>query len=140
MTDDARSGGDNEATNDDGTSGSQDAARASSSRRFALTSLLLLDLDKEPPKLHTIVWHTPLAVMLLRSNGTLSLQHAITYGRPLHSITRPFATKRPGGEDEAELAAARRWLSQLDPDIIPRDICDVSFSRSSGPGGQNVNK
>ncbi|KAK8221847.1 hypothetical protein M8818_000012 [Zalaria obscura] len=43
------------------------------------------------------------------------------------------------GEDE-EIAAARRWLADLNPDTIPRNICDVSFSRSSGPGGQNVNK
>merc|ERR1712070_1005796 len=25
-------------------------------------------------------------------------------------------------------------------DTIPRSICDIGFSRSSGPGGQNVNK
>lgn len=55
--------------------------------------------------------------------------------------TRDFASKRPAeGDDEAELAAARQWLKKLDPDTIPRDICEVSFSRSSGPGGQNVNK
>ncbi|KAK4496925.1 hypothetical protein PRZ48_011374 [Zasmidium cellare] len=73
----------------------------------------------------------------------LLMRHFITRGRPLAyypSITRSFATKRAGEDDEDELAAARRWLAQLDPDTIPRDICDVSFSRSSGPGGQNVNK
>ncbi|KAM5445936.1 hypothetical protein MaudCBS49596_007005 [Microsporum audouinii] len=39
-----------------------------------------------------------------------------------------------------ELRAARRWLAQFSPETIPRNICAVSFSRSSGPGGQNVNK
>ncbi|GIZ38645.1 hypothetical protein CKM354_000205600 [Cercospora kikuchii] len=53
---------------------------------------------------------------------------------------RQYAVKRGGDADEAELQAARQWLSKLDPDTIPRDICEVSFSRSSGPGGQNVNK
>lgn len=53
---------------------------------------------------------------------------------------RTFAAKRSGDEDEDELRAARQWLSKLDPDTIPRELCDVSFSRSSGPGGQNVNK
>jgi peptidyl-tRNA hydrolase ICT1 len=42
--------------------------------------------------------------------------------------------------DEDELQAARKWLANLDPDTIPRQICDLTFSRSSGPGGQNVNK
>ncbi|KAM0787878.1 hypothetical protein ACM66B_003928 [Microbotryomycetes sp. NB124-2] len=38
---------------------------------------------------------------------------------------------------------ARSWISQfsqLSSDAIPRDAIDVSYSRSSGPGGQNVNK
>lgn len=41
---------------------------------------------------------------------------------------------------EDELSEARRWLANFDPDTIPKNIVDVSFSRSSGPGGQNVNK
>jgi hypothetical protein len=45
-----------------------------------------------------------------------------------------------GGRDDDELDAARRWLANFDAETIPRSICDVSFSRSSGPGGQNVNK
>lgn len=55
-------------------------------------------------------------------------------------LARQYATKRGDDVDEAELQAARQWLAKLDPDTIPRDICEVSFSRSSGPGGQNVNK
>ncbi|KAK2763786.1 hypothetical protein FQN54_009403 [Arachnomyces sp. PD_36] len=39
-----------------------------------------------------------------------------------------------------DLKAARSWLAQLTPSTIPRSICHVSYSRSSGPGGQNVNK
>ena len=54
---------------------------------------------------------------------------------------RTFAAKRHGsGADEAELDAARKWLARLDSDTIPRNLCEISFSRSSGPGGQNVNK
>ena len=41
---------------------------------------------------------------------------------------------------EADLASARKWIATFTSDSIPRDIGDVSFSRSSGPGGQNVNK
>ncbi|KAF2459531.1 hypothetical protein BDY21DRAFT_282129 [Lineolata rhizophorae] len=42
------------------------------------------------------------------------------------------------GEDE--LAQARQWLAKFGKDTIPQSICEVSYSRSSGPGGQNVNK
>ncbi|KAF2214455.1 hypothetical protein CERZMDRAFT_37911 [Cercospora zeae-maydis SCOH1-5] len=58
---------------------------------------------------------------------------------PLPSI-RQYAVRRGGDVDDAELQAARQWLSKLAADTISRDICEVSFSRSSGPGGQNVNK
>ncbi|EMC99965.1 hypothetical protein BAUCODRAFT_48939, partial [Baudoinia panamericana UAMH 10762] len=52
------------------------------------------------------------------------------------------ASTRTAGQvaEEAELAAARKWLANLDAETIPRTIGEVSFSRSSGPGGQNVNK
>ncbi len=43
--------------------------------------------------------------------------------------------------DENELLAARAWLAKLDAETIPfKSIGELSFSRSSGPGGQNVNK
>ncbi|RAH66898.1 peptidyl-tRNA hydrolase domain protein [Aspergillus aculeatinus CBS 121060] len=59
---------------------------------------------------------------------------------------RPFASRRSAAikdEDqvsEDDLSAARQWLASFSSKTIPRDICEVSFSRSGGPGGQNVNK
>ncbi|PLB40851.1 peptidyl-tRNA hydrolase domain protein [Aspergillus candidus] len=60
---------------------------------------------------------------------------------------RPFASRRtaslpntttpPSDDDVTE---ARRWLSTFDSKSIPRHLCEISFSRSGGPGGQNVNK
>ena len=35
---------------------------------------------------------------------------------------------------------ARTWLAKYNANTIPKNICEVTFSRSSGPGGQNVNK
>jgi len=39
-----------------------------------------------------------------------------------------------------ELKQLHMWISRLTVDSMPKDLCKVSFSRSSGPGGQNVNK
>lgn len=54
---------------------------------------------------------------------------------------RLYASHKPGnGSSEEDLQKARKWLEKLELDTIPKNICELSFSRSSGPGGQNVNK
>lgn len=48
---------------------------------------------------------------------------------------------RPWSEDE--LTKARQWyngFARSPVEAIPRTLGEVSYSRSSGPGGQNVNK
>ncbi len=57
------------------------------------------------------------------------------------NITRRAITSR--AEDTAsedDLEEGREWLARFTLDTIPKNICDVKCSRSSGPGGQNVNK
>ncbi|KAL9126528.1 MAG: hypothetical protein Q9217_004432 [Psora testacea] len=44
------------------------------------------------------------------------------------------------GPLEEEHKDARTWLSRFNVNSIPKNICEVTFSRASGPGGQNVNK
>lgn len=41
---------------------------------------------------------------------------------------------------EPDYAAARKWQAQLGTIPITDEIGEVSYARSSGPGGQNVNK
>lgn len=41
---------------------------------------------------------------------------------------------------EDEIRSARKWIADLAAEWIPEEQCDISYSRSSGPGGQNVNK
>lgn len=54
---------------------------------------------------------------------------------------RQFAAARNANHaSEEELQVARKWLEKLHADTIPKNIGELSFSRSSGPGGQNVNK
>jgi peptidyl-tRNA hydrolase ICT1 len=62
--------------------------------------------------------------------------------RPLLAVA-PSVRFASGSSSEAspdELQAARKWLAQLHAETIPKSIGELSFSRSSGPGGQNVNK
>lgn len=57
-------------------------------------------------------------------------------------IQAPFSLRRfaSKGSADLDLELARQWLKSLDSKTIPRHIAQISFSRSSGPGGQNVNK
>lgn len=73
------------------------------------------------------------------------MQCALFYPRrwiiPHLPQTRLYATKRtPASYTEDDLRIARKWLADLNPETIPRNLCEITFSRSSGPGGQNVNK
>ncbi|KAL9640383.1 MAG: hypothetical protein Q9164_000326 [Protoblastenia rupestris] len=52
-----------------------------------------------------------------------------------------FAPPKFGeGASEEEHKEARTWLSRFNVKDIPKTICEVTYSRASGPGGQNVNK
>lgn len=71
-------------------------------------------------------------------------QRLFTTTKPYSAISqhaRAFASKRgPADYSDEDLATARKWLADLTPDTIPRSLSEITFSRSSGPGGQNVNK
>ncbi len=45
-----------------------------------------------------------------------------------------------GELSEEEQAVGRQWLATFEQSKVPKDSCEVSFSRASGPGGQKVNK
>lgn len=64
----------------------------------------------------------------------------IYWGR--RSVSRflrpPPSLSNPPTASESTLAQA--WLSSFQQASIPRDQVELTFSRSSGPGGQNVNK
>ncbi|KAF7424668.1 hypothetical protein PC9H_009978 [Pleurotus ostreatus] len=39
-----------------------------------------------------------------------------------------------------DASEAREWVAQFKGQQVPKNVVELSFSRSSGPGGQNVNK
>lgn len=41
---------------------------------------------------------------------------------------------------QTELDAAKKWLETCNHQQIPRNLFTITYSRSSGPGGQKVNK
>ncbi|OQO08154.1 hypothetical protein B0A48_06948 [Cryoendolithus antarcticus] len=67
----------------------------------------------------------------------LSATLSATSSRALASKDGP---QTPLPDADPQVAAARSFLSTLSPATIPRSLCTLTFSRSSGPGGQNVNK
>jgi peptidyl-tRNA hydrolase ICT1 len=58
----------------------------------------------------------------------------------LGSIRYFASTRKATISSEEDIQAARKWLEKLHAETIPKNIGELSFSRSSGPGGQNVNK
>ena len=61
-------------------------------------------------------------------------------GPPVRWASLRKFVSHPKRSADLDLELARSWLKDLHPNTIPRHIGQVSFSRSSGPGGQNVNK
>lgn len=59
--------------------------------------------------------------------------------RLLHSFTPGHLSSAPvfaSLENSVQTAEARDWLSAFRAQSIPRNLVELSFSRSSGPGGQ----
>lgn len=67
---------------------------------------------------------------LVRADPTLAHLHS-------HSSTMSKVSENFCDQDQSD---ARKWLASFTANTIPRKLGEVSFSRSSGPGGQNVNK
>jgi len=65
-------------------------------------------------------------------------------GRPrvlsLHNEQGRFSWLRFRQISHGDVDSARAWLLSFTLDSIPQHLCKVTYSRSSGPGGQNVNK
>ena len=56
---------------------------------------------------------------------------------PRFLSTKPNPSENFSEQDQSD---AREWLSKFTIETIPRRLGQLTFSRSSGPGGQNVNK
>ena len=67
------------------------------------------------------------------------VRSARTSSGPLF-LPAAFSRTASTSASEEDFDKARHWYAQLSSSPLPREIGEVSYSRSSGPGGQNVNK
>ncbi|KAF8071561.1 RF-1 domain-containing protein [Lyophyllum atratum] len=72
------------------------------------------------------------------SNPTLFQHFLRSYTQPAHSL--PIPPRISALVTHEDTSEARSWISSFKPRPIPRALVEMSFSRSSGPGGQHVNK
>jgi hypothetical protein len=70
----------------------------------------------------------------------LQLARAFSTSTAIRARATSALLSLPSLVKDADHALAREWLDNLDPSDIPKDAYDVSYARSSGPGGQHVNK
>ncbi|PVF95463.1 hypothetical protein CPB86DRAFT_764024 [Serendipita vermifera] len=85
----------------------------------------------------------------------IGLSYARLYGNSLNNLPRVYFTSNfycyqrllssapalPPGWTNAELAEAETWISSFrNRKALFKDDVHISFARSGGPGGQNVNK
>ncbi len=69
----------------------------------------------------------------------LSLRHLSTSPRRLGPAPPELLALKELVEDEHHILA-RDWLDSFVPEDVPKTSYEVSYARSSGPGGQHVNK
>src|SRR5436190_6492289 len=87
-------------------------------------------LIRVPPRL-PCVRHTP---PLLRLPFSIAIRHYANVDRKNPTRKYKFTAL------DEEMKRLHIWIDNLALSSIPKDLCKVTFSRSSGPGGQNVNK
>lgn len=62
---------------------------------------------------------------------SVNVRQSIHYG---FALQRSFASSTLPEDEERRLNEARKWITTFTPEAIPKEFCDITFARSSGPG------
>jgi len=89
------------------------------------------------PSLNALLAGSSRPRVLVQLLGVRTPRHRSKH-RPATSLPTPPPLSNLATSKDA--AAARDWVARFRGSRIPRAVVDIAFSRSSGPGGQNVNK
>lgn len=100
---------------------------------FPINLLMLMNIGKiryifQIPLLHH---HHPRNVFTILTRTHSSETTATAIGTSTQTTTN---------YSPEEVEKAKKWLEKLSTNTIPKHLFNISYSRSSGPGGQKVNK
>lgn len=77
---------------------------------------------------------------VLNRSCALATHHLRAFRSSPPSSSLPVPPTLSNLESRGDTADAREWLTAFRNATVPRTLVELSFARSSGPGGQNVNK
>ncbi|KAI9057321.1 hypothetical protein FKP32DRAFT_1584111 [Trametes sanguinea] len=77
---------------------------------------------------------------LCRAGRTTSWSRAAVRWAHSGNQVLPVPPSIPAIQDASQSEQAREWIDKFRTTSIPKNLVELTFSRSSGPGGQNVNK
>jgi len=80
-----------------------------------------------------------LSINVIRASTSASIHSQLAFLPNYRAYSTKYSSA--SGSEEADLDAARQWYQRLGKTFtLPTKIARTTFSRSSGPGGQKVNK
>jgi len=82
----------------------------------------------------------PYRHVLNRSYSALTAHRRCVFHTNSLALPLPIPPAVSNLENRIDIASARVWLNSFRSATVPRNLVELSFARSSGPGGQNVNK
>ena len=127
--------------------------RYTTARARLTATRLVLKSHPQIPSVNSFSWHRCLRILRIPISITTGIMFAIRLrpGLPLTALRlqplqcpmraiskSSFPPKLSKLETQDDMNQARTWIKDFESQEITRDLVELSFARSSGPGGQVV--